>query len=252
MQLHARRPFFISNYLLLSRDTLHDMHKQVVILYGAPGSGKGTQANLLAAKYGLIHFDAGRFLEGIVHDSSRQKDVIIRRERHLFDTGKLMTPRFVLKEVIHQIKRMAHAELGFVSSGSPRTLYEAEGLLPLLEKWYGKKNIHVVVLEVPSAMSLKRNSVRRLCSVCRFPVLVEYYPGKNPASCPLCGGKLYQRTLDKDKKIIKVRLEEYMKRTSPIFRLMKKRGYALHHLKGSGKPYQVFTAIERIIANDRA
>src|SRR5258708_22322195 len=113
------------------------MRKIVVILYGPPGAGKGTQANLLADKLDLIHFDTGKFLESIVHNPKRQKEKLVRRERALFDGGMLMTPSFVTGEVKREAKHIAAADWGLIFSGSPRTMYEAERLYPEFEKLYG-------------------------------------------------------------------------------------------------------------------
>ncbi len=218
------------------------MRQVAVILYGPPGSGKGTQANLLATKLSLIHFDTGRFCEALVHDPDLQKNKVIARERKLFDSGKLMTPSFVLQEVTKHTKKIHRAGWGLVFSGSPRTLYETKGLLPVLEKLYSKKNIFVFILEVPEKSSFSRNSKRILCSVCKAPLLTAYYPSKKPKFCPICAGSFYRRTLD-DKKVIKIRLNEYKERTEPIFKLMGKRGYRLHRINGVQAPFKVFKQI---------
>ena len=125
------------------------MKKIVVILYGPPGSGKGTQANIIAHKLNLIHFDTGRFLEDLVHDPERQREKIVKRERALFDKGILMTPSFVLREVANKVRELRKAGWGIIFSGSPRTMYEANALLPILNKLYGKKNIYVFLLNIP-------------------------------------------------------------------------------------------------------
>jgi adenylate kinase len=218
------------------------MRKIAVILYGPPGSGKGTQANLLADKFGLVHFDTGKFLEAIVHDPARQKEKAIRRERKLFDTGMLMTPSFVLGEVKREVKKIAGAGLGVVFSGSPRTMYEAEGLMPLLEKMYGKRRIFVFTLSLSPAESVRRNGNRMVCSVCKAPLLTAYYPSRNPRHCPICAGPFYKRTLDKPE-VIRVRLAEYTKRTVPIFAYLRKRGYRLKRVNGAPAPYKVFQKI---------
>ncbi len=220
------------------------MSKITVILYGPPGSGKGTQANLIAAKLNLIHFDTGRFLEDIVHDPQRQKEKMVRRERKLFDSGILMTPHFVLREVAKAAKKIANAKWGIIFSGSPRTIYEAKGLFPALEKLYGKKNIFIFKLNIPSKISLRRNGYRLLCSFCRAPLLTAYYPSTHPKYCPVCGGPLYQRTLDKSE-VIKVRLKEYAERTAPIFHLAKKMGYRIHEVDGTAAPYRVSQQIQK-------
>lgn len=144
--------------------------------------------------------------------------------------------------VSDHVREIHRVGWGIVFSGSPRTLLEAQGLLPVLAKLYGRKNIFVFVLQVPESASLKRNSARLICSVCGAPLLAEYYPTARPKYCPICGGPLYRRTLD-NPATIKVRLKEYHERTEPIFALMRKSGYRVTRVAGLGAPYQVFKAI---------
>lgn len=219
-----------------------------MILYGPPGSGKGTQANLLATKIGLIHFDTGRFCESLVHDPDRQNEKLIQRERKLFDSGKLMTPSFVLNEVKKQTAMIGKAGWGLAFSGSPRTMYEAEGLLPVLAKIFGKKNIFVFSLAIPDSVSIKRNSNRMLCGVCGAPLLTAYYPKTKvkPKHCPVCGGPFYKRSLD-NVAVIKVRLKEYRDRTYPILAFAKKKGFKIYSIDGTPAPFKVYQEIrERI------
>lgn len=220
--------------------------KKVIILYGPPGSGKGTQANLLASKFDVVHFDTGKFMEALVHDPAKQKDPVIKRERKLFDSGILMSPEFVLKTVKAESERLHEADYGIVFSGSPRTMYEAEGLMPVLMKLYGKNNIHVFILEAPAALSIKRNSNRLMCKFCGYGLLSAYYPSKNPKHCPVCGGPFYRRTLD-NPATIKIRLKQYAERTEPIFAFMKKLGIKSVKLDARPAPYKVFERIVREI-----
>jgi adenylate kinase len=217
-----------------------------VMVYGQPGSGKGTQADLLADKLSLIHFDTGRFLEMVVHDPARQKEKAIRRERKLFDSGKLQTPSFVFREVKKEAVKIAKAGWGLVFSGSPRTLPEAQKLVPILERLYGRERVLPFVLEVSPAVSIARNSKRLLCSFCRAALLAAYYPSRNPKHCPVCGGALYRRIVD-NPKTIKVRLEEYRVKTLPIFLWLKERGYSPYRINGLPHPYRVFQNIYRVI-----
>jgi adenylate kinase len=218
------------------------MKRIVVILYGPPGSGKGTQANLLADKLGLIHFDTGRFLESVVHDPNRQNEKVVQRERKLYDGGILMTPSFVLREVARKAKEIHRAGWGLVFSGSPRTIYEAERLVPDLEKLYGKKNISIFELRLSAKDSIARNSARLRCAVCGYGLLTAYYPKVKARHCPVCGGSFYRRTDDKVH-IIKRRLIEYHERTEPIIGLLKKRGYKVHSLDARPAPYKVLKKI---------
>ncbi|MEK7174034.1 MAG: nucleoside monophosphate kinase [Patescibacteria group bacterium] len=222
------------------------MRKMAVMVYGVPGSGKGTQANLLADTFGLIHFDTGRFLESVVHDPKRQREAIIKRERKNFDTGILMTPSFVIGEVKKETIKLAKAGWGVVFSGSPRTMYEAERLVPLLEKLYGKKNMFFIRLDVDAEHSFRRNGARLLCKECKAALLTQYYPSKHPTHCPICGGPLYRRSLDKPE-VIRERLKEFAERTAPVFSYAKKRGHTVHLIDGRPAPYKVFEAAKRAI-----
>ncbi len=252
------------------------MAKRAVIIYGAPGAGKGTQANLLSAAKGLIHFDTGKFLEQIVHDSDEQKDprpegtrlaqlnwaAEIKKEAKLFDTGKLLSPTWVLKIVKEKTGEIAKAGFSVVYSGSPRTLYEAfgsmydpdsgektsptsstGGLIAFLEDVYGKKNISVVLLKVKSASSIQRNSNRKICSACGT-VIMYNDTTHHHTTCPVCGGHLRKRTLD-DPEVIKARLIEYEKRTAPIISEIKKRGYKVNEIDGEPAPYKVHEVIRK-------
>lgn len=220
------------------------MQKIAVIIYGPPGSGKGTQANLLADKLNLLHFDTGKFLEALLHDPKRQKEKIIRRERRLFDTGKLVALSFFRQEVMKNVERIRKAGWGIVFSGSPRTLYEVKGLLPLLEQLYGRRNVFVFEIKVPPKTSITRNSSRRICSACKMALLAAYYPAKNPRHCPLCGGSFRRRTLDTPK-VIKVRLAVYTRQTKPVIEWIRRRGYRVPIIDGTPKPYLVFRQIAR-------
>ncbi len=218
------------------------MKKIIVILYGPPGAGKGTQANLLADKLGLIHFDTGKFLEAIVHDPARQKEKVIRRERGFFDGGQLMTPSFVTREVLRGAERISRAGWGLIFSGSPRTMHEAEHEYPVFEKLFGKKNIFIFVLDVPPAYSMRRNSARKVCKACGYLLIASLYPKKDPKVCPVCGGPFYKRSLDKPE-VIKIRLVEYKKRTFPIYEFARKKGYRVIHLDATPAPYKVMDKI---------
>src|SRR3990172_6787858 len=120
---------------------------KAIAIYGPPGSGKGTQANLLAWNKNYIHFDTGKLVEVITHDPDLQGDPDVRREKENFDTGKLLTPSWTLKIVAKKTKEIRGSGFNIVFSGSPRTMFEAfgddknEGLVAVLEKLYGKENV---------------------------------------------------------------------------------------------------------------
>jgi len=230
---------------------------------GPPGSGKGTQAKLLADKLGLIHFDTGKYIEQVVHNKANQKDKIIQEQKKLFDSGKLCSPDWALKITKERTNQLAKVGLGIIFSGSPRTFYEAfgyskdesepkhglnlkkqKGLMDVLEKYYGKKNIFIFNIEVPEKESIKRNSARLICSVCGTQILdlgklKLLKPGNAEIlKCPFCAGNFYRRSLD-NPETIKIRLKEYKERTQPILLELKKRGYKVITINGKPLPEKI-------------
>ena len=223
------------------------MQKQAVIIYGPPGSGKGTQAELLARKYNFIHFDTGRYIESLVRAPGWEKNAVLRRERRIFDSGVLCTPSWVFNITAQFAGRMAKLGYSIVFSGSPRTLPEAfgkkdNGLAKVLERLYGKGNVAVIQLQVSEKASLNRNSHRLVCSVCGLPLLGN----AKIKICTFCAGKMRTRSLDKPE-VIKVRLKEYHNRTYPIIAGMKKRNFKVFPINGEPLPFKVFGSVKKAL-----
>lgn len=227
------------------------MRKIAVIIYGPPGSGKGTQADLLAKALNLVHFDIGAQIEAVVHDPENRNNKLIQKQRHTFDTGGICDPWWVAELAEKAFRKISKAGLGLVLSGSLRTLFETfgdrktKGLLKVLEEEYGSKNIFFFLLKVNSKSSIRRNSSRLICSVCGKPVLREYL-GQRPKACPICGGGLRSRTLD-NPEVIKKRLLAYQAQTKPVFSELKKRGYKVISIDGEPAPYLIQRNILKLL-----
>jgi len=211
--------------------------KFIAIVIGPPGAGKGTQAELLADKLGLYSFETSRVLEESWVQANKNNYIkangekfFLLKEKKLFDSGILCSPPFVTVVVKEKIKELAKRKRGIVFSGSPRTLYEGKELVPLMIKLYDKENILVLNLRVSDQEAIWRNTRRKICSECRYP-LPFTKENKKLKKCPRCGGKLVTRTLD-TAETMKVRLKEYKERTFPLFDYFKKTGIKIKEIDG--------------------
>lgn len=255
------RKIWIPAYARMTEKNKNMNNKIAVIFYGAPGSGKTTQAKLLADKLNIFHFDTGDFLRKIIYDPKLAKNKEIQKEKKLNEAGKLNVTSWVLGVVKKETERIANLNQSIVYSGSPRTMYESfgqnaelrgsergitqkkeEGLFHFLETLYGKKNIKIFVVDIPEIESVKRNSHRLVCSVCKTPLL-------NPKlkDCPICGGKIEHRK-DDSKEVIINRLKEYHTETEPIFNELKKQKYNVVKINGIPAPYKVHQKIASYFA----
>ncbi|MCK5044842.1 nucleoside monophosphate kinase [Candidatus Parcubacteria bacterium] len=225
----------------------------VIALIGSPGSGKGTQGILLAEKLEAYYFETSKLIEKAVMEAGPDefveiegKKYYLQTEKDLWKRGVLCSPPYVSNLVNQKIKELAKEQKGIVLSGSPRTLYEAENIMPLIEESYGKENIKVVEISISPEESAFRNSHRRICELMRHPILWNKET-ENLQNCPLDGSKLLRREGLDDPETIKVRLVEYKKRTLPLFDFFKKRGIEVNKINGEQSPEEVYQDISKVI-----
>ena len=225
------------------------MRKIAVLLMGPPGSGKGTQAKLLADRKQLVHFDTGSFLESVIKDPDNKNNAAIQIQRKAFNKGDLINPAWVLKIVRDRIAKLAAADASVILSGSPRTLFETfgdqknEGLMATLSKLYGRDHIFSVWFKLNPSESIKRNSARLICSTCHLPIMgTRKFKLKE---CPLCAGRLVKRGRIDTPTVIKNRLREYLDRTQPIKNAVRKAGFIVFEMDASPLPYQIHERLMR-------
>lgn len=227
-------------------------NKKIIIIIGPPGSGKGTQSELTAEKLGLYSFETSKILEESWANAKKEdyveadrKKFFLLEQKNLFDTGKLCDPPFVALTVRKKIEELAKENRGIVLSGSPRTMYEGKETMPLLINLYGIDNILVLELKVDDKEAIWRNTRRKICSVCRYPVPYTNET-KNLTKCPRCQGELVDRTLD-TAETMKVRLKEYRERTYPLINYFKELGIVIKEINGEQPIEDVFKNILKAI-----
>ncbi|PIS38711.1 MAG: hypothetical protein COT34_02180 [Candidatus Nealsonbacteria bacterium CG08_land_8_20_14_0_20_43_11] len=212
--------------------------QEVIIILGAPGSGKGTQAELLAESRNLYYFETSKLLEQKFQQAKKGEAITIKgkrydllEERKLWETGILCTPAFVFHLVKTKIIELFEQRKNLVIAGSPRTLEEGKNLIPLLRRLYGDKNIKVIVLEIGAKATIWRNTHRRICELMRHPIVYSKENAKL-RYCPLDGSRLVARKGLDTPQSIKVRLKEYRERTYPLIDFFKEKEITVKKING--------------------
>lgn len=219
-----------------------DHMKWAVFLIGPPGSGKGTQADLLAQRFGLVHIQTSKLGEEKINDPELLKnDPEIAEIKKLYDKGELFPPPWTVKIVLEKAKELADRGQGIIFSGSPRTIYEIENELPYFENLYGRDNIKVINIKIDEIESVSRNSHRRICKANNHPI-PNFENTKNLTVCPQDGSEIVTRSLDTPE-TIKTRNEVYHKRTEPILAFLKEKEYKVIEINGEQTIDKVFSDI---------
>lgn len=194
--------------------------KKAIMVLGPPGSGKGTQAELLAEKLGFFHFITSQVGKDYIRT---HKDPETQRQMKIYKKGVLFEPPWLLKVVKEKTQEIAGRGKGIVYDGSPRTLYEAKGLYLFLVDIFGKENVMTLDIIVRDRELKNRLSKRLICDKDSNHVFISSDLLISGGSCPENdGGILNKRDLD-DPKIFKTRMVEYRNRTIPGLKYLKKK-----------------------------
>ena len=209
-----------------------------IVLFGPPGSGKGTQAKLLSEKYGVPHISTGDILRGNLNNETK----LGLEAKTYMDKGELV-PDDVLIGLIKDRLSVSDCASGFLLDGYPRTLPQAEALSKILSEL--GKNLDVVLnIDVPDEKLLKRLAGRRMC-ICGASYHILFNKPKQEGICDLCGSKLYQRDDDKEEAILN-RLDVYKNQTRPLIDHYTQAGVMLT-INGAADIAVVFNEICRMI-----
>jgi len=234
------------------------MEKKVIILFGPPGAGKGTQSELLSEKMGLYLFETSKMLEKEFKKAEQDPNYTERfvefegekfdalEEKKIWGSGNLNSPPWVTYLTIRELKKLAKDGENIILSGSPRTVYEAEREMPVLAELYGKDNIKIGMIEISAEVTIFRNTHRKICELMRHSILFNKET-KKLKLCPLDGSNLVIRKGLDDPETIKTRLQQYQERTLPLFDYFKNNGYKVTKINGERSVAEVHEDILKAI-----
>lgn len=197
-----------------------------LVFLGAPGVGKGTQAEMVSAKYGIPKISTGDLLRAAV----AQKTPLGLEAKQFMDRGDLVPDKVVIG-LVEEKTNAAECAKGFILDGFPRTVPQADTLTGMLAK-KGVSLDRVVYFVIPREEVISRLSGRRSCSNCPAVYHVEFVPPKQEGVCDDCGGTLIQRS-DDQKETVESRLNVYEEQTSPLIQYYREKNL-LVELNGSG------------------
>jgi adenylate kinase len=210
-----------------------------IVLLGAPGAGKGTQAKQIAERYGIPQISTGDIL--------RKKMAELGTEAKDMNTGKLVSDNLVNGLVAERLSQ-PDCQRGFILDGFPRTVAQAEWLdQELAVRDFGGVHLPAVVISVEVSYNqlLQRLTGRRTCPVDGKIYNIYSQPPKIESKCDFCGAELVQRKDDKEE-VISERLKSYERQTLPLVEYYRRRG-RLRQVNGELSVEQVTAAVFRLI-----
>lgn len=210
-----------------------------IIMLGAPGAGKGTQAKKIAAKYDIPHISTGDIFRANIKNGTE----LGTKAKTYMDQGLLVPDELVVDLVVDRVNQ-EDCKKGYVLDGFPRTIPQADALDKALAK-LGQKMDYAVNVEVPDENIVSRMSGRRACVACGATYHLQYAPTKVEDICDTCQGDLILRDDDQPETVLK-RLGVYHEQTQPLIEYYTNAGI-LVEVDGTIDINDVFNAIVDII-----
>lgn len=210
-----------------------------IIMLGAPGAGKGTQAKQIATKYSIPHISTGDIFRANIKNGTELGE----KAKSYMDQGLLVPDELTCDLVVDRIGQDDCAN-GFVLDGFPRTIPQAEALTNALDK-LGDKMEYAIDVDVPDENIVKRMSGRRACLDCGATYHIVSIPPKKEGICDSCGSKLVLRDDDQPETVQK-RLDVYHEQTQPLIDYYKEAGI-LHTVDGTQPMEDVFAEIVKVL-----
>jgi adenylate kinase len=212
---------------------------KIVLLIGAPGAGKGTQARMLQDSLGLPQISTGDIFRAL----SKSNTPLARHIREILASGQLVTDELVV-QLVEERTSQDDCLGGYILDGFPRTTAQAEALEGLADS-QGKK-IQAILIDVPFGQIEKRLTGRRNCPICGEIYNIYSKPPKSDNVCDLHPeAQLNQREDDKEEKV-RVRLETYQRETQPLLDYYEKSN-RMQKVEGTGTPEEIYAKLEKLV-----
>ena len=210
-----------------------------IIMLGAPGAGKGTQAKMIADKYGVPHISTGDIFRANIKNGTE----LGMEAKKYMDQGLLVPDELTVRILLDRVAQ-DDCKNGYVLDGFPRTIPQAEVLDSELTK-LGDHIDYAINVYVPDENIVNRMSGRRACLTCGATYHIEHVPPKKEGICDVCGSELVLRDDDKPE-TVKNRLNVYHEQTQPLIDFYTEKG-VLKTVDGTVPMEEVFAAITAIL-----
>lgn len=210
-----------------------------IVMLGAPGAGKGTQAQMLAKKYDIPHVSTGDIFRMNIKNGT---ELGLEAKKYM-DQGLLVPDELTVRILLDRVAK-DDCKNGYVLDGFPRTIPQANVLEDALTK-LGDKIDYAINVDVPDENIIRRMGGRRACLSCGATYHIEHVPPKKEGICDKCGQELVLRDDDKPE-TVKNRLQVYKEQTQPLIDFYTKKG-VLHNVDGTKDMNEVFEAIVAIL-----
>ena len=210
-----------------------------IIMLGAPGAGKGTQAKMIAEKYGVPHISTGDIFRANIKNGTQ----LGMEAKQYMDKGLLVPDELTVKILLDRVAQ-DDCKKGYVLDGFPRTIPQAEVLDKALTE-LGDKIDYAIDVDVPDENIVRRMGGRRACLSCGATYHIEHVPPKKEGICDTCGQELVLRDDDKPE-TVQNRLNVYHEQTQPLIEFYQAKG-VLKAVDGTADMKDVFAAITEIL-----
>ncbi|WP_026496977.1 adenylate kinase [Butyrivibrio sp. WCD3002] len=210
-----------------------------IIMLGAPGAGKGTQAKMIAEKYKVPHVSTGDIFRANIKNGTE----LGKKAKEYMDKGQLVPDELTVEILLDRVAQ-EDCKNGYVLDGFPRTIPQADVLDKELTK-LGDKVDYAINVDVPDENIVRRMSGRRACLKCGATYHIEHIPPKQEGICDVCGSELVQRDDDKPE-TVQNRLSVYHEQTQPLIDYYNEKGI-LKSVDGTKDMQEVFSEITGIL-----